>query len=148
MKKSIALTSLILLAGCGVPQKDVDALKAQLAQTQQELAAAKSQIVDLNARIAELQPLAKKALKLPVTLRQRPALMGGGLVFEIKNISSGVLPVKVKFTSASFGTTKTFDVVMNAGAVKEIGHAEGWAVSPGDVAEVSSAGFDPVKVKF
>jgi hypothetical protein len=107
-----------------------------------------------NARteIARLSPEAKRGRELPIKIGQRSAVLGSGNVLQIQNLSTRPLPVKVKFTSPTFNKTRAFDLVLDPASVisspKEIGHAEGWAVAPGDEVEIFSEGFDPKKQKF
>ncbi len=115
-------------------------LQSRLDQTQWELARAK-------AKIAQLQPLATKARELPVSVTFRRAVVGAGYVIQIHNKSGKSLPLKITATNLTFNKTTTFDKV--AGPVPlEIGHMEGWTFASGDLIEIASDGFDPLKTKI
>jgi hypothetical protein len=105
-------------------------------------------VTALREEVSRLAPLADKARKMPVALSQRPALLGNGIVFRIQNISAAVLPVHVKLTRPTGNMTKTFNLVLDSGAVGTISYTDGWAVATGDQAEITSEGFDPLTTKF
>ena len=72
-----------------------------------------------------------------VTISFRAAMMGGGSVATIVNTSNDDIPIAVAITRPSNGQSKNYDFVLNGRAVKEIGHAEGWAFVSGDVIAVN-----------
>jgi len=85
---------------------------------------------------------------LPVTVKERPALVGSTLVAEFFNNSDRALPVKITFHSPTFGRTRIYDVILEPGRVKQIGHTDGWAGAKGDSIKVESAGYIPLEVRF
>jgi hypothetical protein len=120
--------------------------------SQNEITLLRAQLSSARAEIAKLLPYAKRVREMPVKLSARKALMGSGLVLQVKSFSLTALPAKVTLISPTFGKTNTFDLVIDAAQVtpttKEIGHAEGWAGAPGDWIIVESQGYDPVKEHF
>jgi len=79
---------------------------------------------------------------VPVLVETRKALIGNGKVVRIDNNSGKILALQVKLSRN--GSAKTYDIVLNPQAFKEIGHLEGWAVVPGDHAEVSCQSYRTV----
>lgn len=102
--------------------------------------------------IKQLSPDAARARALPVKVSFRKAVTGDGSVLVIQNMAGRSLPVAVKLTSPTFNKTKTYNLVIDvggrggAGMTAEIGYLEGWPVAAGDQIELSSVGYDIMKV--
>ena len=66
-----------------------------------------------------------------------PTKIGVGSVAVITNISDDNIPINVVIKRASTGQSKSYDFVMNARTVKQIGNQDGWAFVSGDVIAVN-----------
>ena len=123
-------------------------LRNRVAELQTQLNQAQAQLEQAKTVITQLQPLAQKALQLPINLTVRKAMMGAGFVLQIHNQSGKSLPLKITLTNPTFNKTKTFDMVADAAPVpREIGHLEGWTLAPGDIIRVTSEGFESLETK-
>jgi len=83
---------------------------------------------------------------LQVEVGYRPALTGDGYVLHLHSTSSKSLSLNVKLTNPTFKKSQTYQIVLDAGAHKEIGHLEGWTLASGDEIEVSHAGYQALSV--
>lgn len=124
-------------------------LSAVQAQTKEQMQA---EIVRLRADLTAARVEIARFKQMPIEVEQRKALTGAGQVLHLQNLSTKTLPVKVTLISPTFGKTNTFDIVLNPARVtptsKEIGHAEGWAAAPGDLVQIESAGYIPIRKHF
>jgi septal ring factor EnvC (AmiA/AmiB activator) len=120
----------------------------ELKKTQEELAATKEQLSKAKDEILVLAPDAKRARQMPVLVGRRTANLGSGYVLQIRNTSGKQFPVKVTLSNPTFGKTKEYDLVIEPGMVKEIGHLEGWKGAEGDQIKLESQGYDPIEKKF
>jgi hypothetical protein len=78
---------------------------------------------------------------MPVTVGFRNALLGPGMVLQIKNTSDRSIPVRVTVVNPSIKVGKTFRLDISARNTGEIGHLEGWALSHGDTLSIYNDGF-------
>ena len=85
---------------------------------------------------------------MPVAWGTRPALLGSGYVLQIKNTSGAVLRIAVKMSDAGGTKSKTFGPLIDPRQTVEISYSNGWPVAPGDHAEITSDGFDPITIKL
>ena len=85
--------------------------------------------------------------RVPVSVQQRQAMTGDGLVFVFQNQTAKLLPVHAELQSTALGKTNVIDLVFPPaeikGGVKEIGHLEGWTAVPGDKVILTSQGYIP-----
>lgn len=75
--------------------------------------------------------------EVQVSVVTRQAMFGSGLVAMIKNNSGEMAAVSIEAKRPASGQSRTYELVMNSGMLKEIGHAEGWAFVSGDTVTVS-----------
>jgi hypothetical protein len=164
MKPLLAVAVALCVLTSGAQSKDelkekIDKLQLDLMNTQvkllranEGLTKAQQEIARLKEELAKAEPSVKKARELPLNVGRRKAVTGNGYVLEIRNASTKILPVKVTLISPTFSKTNTFDLVLDpakiTGPVKEIGHLEGWSGAPGDLVEIASDGFDPIRRHF
>jgi hypothetical protein len=69
---------------------------------------------------------------LPVEVGFRDAMVGPGLVLQIKNTSSQTLTALVTISNPTMQQEKSFRVDVPAQGISEIGHKEGWVLAHGD----------------
>jgi septal ring factor EnvC (AmiA/AmiB activator) len=120
----------------------------ELKKTQEELASTKDQLSKAKEEIAALEPYAKKARQMPVSIGRRTASLGTGYVLQIRNTSGKPLSVKLSLSNPTFGKSKEYDLTIDPGMVKEIGHLEGWKGAEGDQIKLESAGYDSIAKNF
>ena len=99
----------------------------------------------------KLEDANKKLRRLPVEFKFNAAMLQPGLVLEMYNQTTENLTVTVRAFRAIGNASQKFRRVLPQLPVlkqdpTEIGHAEGWAFIRGDEVEISSDGFDPIKV--
>jgi len=99
----------------------------------------------------QLEEANKKLRKLPIDFKFKTASLGPGQVLEMCNETTEKLTVVVKVFRPIGNASQKFKRVLPELPVlkqdpTEIGHAEGWAFARGDEVEISSDGFDPIKV--
>jgi len=115
-------------------------------------AAAAKQVAD--AEIAAAKKAAaenERALAmpdLPVKVSTRKAMLGSGLVAQIRNFSGAELALAVTASSSATSQFKKFQIVVPAGGAIEIGHSEGWPFTTGDELLITENGYRPMKVRI
>ena len=85
---------------------------------------------------------------LPVEVGYRPALLGDGYVLHLHSTSGKSLPLNVTVTNPTFKKTRTYQIVLDGGAHKEIGHFEGWTLASGDGIQVAHDGYLTLSVSI
>lgn len=79
--------------------------------------------------------------QLPIEVQTREALMGSGGVLIVKNTSDKALKVTVLLKNPTSNDQKSFNLSIAPSSASEIGHMEGWKVSPGDEITIEGDGF-------
>jgi len=133
--------NLWLLATSQKQAHDLTAIQAQAALLQSQLDHAQSQI-------AQLTPLATKAVTIPVSVSIRKALAGSGLVLVFKNNGGQLLTLNIRCTNPAFNTSKVFRMDVNPGMASELGHLQGWAAASGDEVEIACEGYETQRLKI
>ena len=143
---ALATAYVFLRADLVTARDTLEQLKEAQQQLQAELQAARNTISELSVKLenskVQLQNVANRLPDLPVEISFRTAVLGQGLVLELNNLADRELPVKVNATSPTFGKTRTFEILIPAKKIVEIGHMEGWAFSRGDTVSIHSEGFE------
>ena len=135
-------------------------LAQERAQLQEQLASQERKVLDLREQLtkAEIAVQEKDAAlasrevaladatqpELPVRVSFRPAWMGQGMVASFRNAGTQQLTLMVEFRDANLHLSRDFALVVEAGQMAEIGHAEGWLVNSGQSVRVSASGFKSV----
>jgi predicted phage tail protein len=70
----------------------------------------------------------------------RKAMVSSGKVATIKNAAGQSIAITVNIERPSSGGSRTYELTLDSGQVKEIGEREGWAFIPGDRMIISQAG--------
>lgn len=141
-------------------QDQVAGLQADLLQSHAKLAAIES---DLRAKTAELiardQDLAEKDQRLadrelalaqasqpelPIQITFRPALLGAGQVAVFRNVSPQTISAIAHLSDPRTGQSRNYSLAIDSQLSSQIGHAEGWPVTPGQVIEISANGYKTV----
>lgn len=78
---------------------------------------------------------------LPVDVGYREALLGKGLVLEVKNLSNRTLTILAKLSNSTLQSEKRFNLTISPDETSEIGHLEGWVLVSGDQVELSNAEY-------
>ena len=145
------VVSVLLLVGLigavfyfqGVIQ-DKDAQIQSLTQKYNSLVAnSNEKIAAANARLHALADEANSKLavanlpQVSIAVSFRKALLSSGNVAVIRNIAAQSIPASLAVNRPSTGQQKLFELVFDAGQVKEIGEREGWAFLPGDTILIS-----------
>ena len=122
----------------------------KIAQKDSELVSLKQQINELNSKIEEannkykqLGDEANKKLQIAnqaeiqVSVTFRKALLSGGKVGRVTNLSNQIIAMTASVERPSSGKKNTFEMTLDPGQSREIGEREGWAFVPGDTITVS-----------
>ena len=117
-------------------------LQADLDQTTQKASTLKS---ELGTTTQKLQTELSRKPPLPVGVRYRQAMLGHGLVAAFRNTSTQQLLFVVEVKNPTINGSKTFQLNIAPGMVQEVGYAEGWAFSSGDIISVANAAYEPLK---
>jgi hypothetical protein len=128
---------------------------ARLQQKDAEISTLKerhSKTVDeANSRLRALADEANQKLTLAqqpevqVQAGFRKAMLHSGKVFLLRSTAPGSVAVTVDVERPGTGTSRSFDITLDAGQVKEIGELEGWAFVSGDTIKVSRPDHKPLK---
>ena len=112
-----------------------------------KLASARSHIEAQQQKLASTTAVLRQP---PVQVRFRKAVMETGLVAVITPTSNRTVPFRVTMRRPSTGASRDLDLVLPAlgpsGAIKEIGHMEGWNFIAGDELVLHNENFDDFKV--
>jgi len=81
---------------------------------------------------------------MPLSVSFRKAELGDGNAVLLQNTSNSTLSVTATFSNPSATASKVFRLVLDSGAVKELGSLGAWKLSPGDRVQVESSGYDPI----
>ena len=72
-------------------------------------------------------------------------MLGHGLVAAFRNTSMQQLLFVVEVKNPTLDSSKTFQLNIAPGTAQEIGYAEGWAFSSGDMMTIANAAYEPLK---
>ena len=106
-------------------------LRGQIAQLSTELRRESTQLT------AEAKP------DLPITMGFRPAILGQGLVMELRNNSGSDIEVAAVFSSDVTGQNQRRNLVLPANRILSFGSNEGWAFEPGQHVSLSNTSYRP-----
>ena len=101
---------------------------------------------DATAKVQELANEANSKLQaanqpeVEVLVGFRKAMISSGKVATIKNAAGQSIAITVNIERPSSGGSRTFELTLDSGQVKEIGEREGWAFISGDRMVISQAG--------
>jgi hypothetical protein len=85
-------------------------------------------------------PKAQKEANLPpmpVEVKFRKAVLGPGLVLQVKNTSSRHLSLMVALKNPSTNQEKTYRLDAAPSTAVEVGHKEGWILASGDQLQIT-----------
>ncbi len=74
--------------------------------------------------------------------------MGPGLVLTLNNTSTRHLSFLASFTNPTLHKTESYQLDISPSSIKEIGHAEGWSFSSGDIIKIVHNEYKTVIVKL
>lgn len=169
------IVSLSFFAGC-VPKSDLEASQAANAELKTQMAAKDKQIADLQNAFGEMaskldarekliaaqnkagtelvqrltvatQELARKPA-MPVSVRLRKALFGGGYVADFSTTVKQELPLLVTVMSKALGTAKQFQLRVPASGSVELGSHEGAQIDPADEIQVENTNYEKTVLHF
>ena len=149
---------------------EIATLQAQLRQSQSEASVAKANAQRANSELAKLQarlqpttaaptpapavatpappaPAAAAAPRgkpLPVSVSFRRAEVGDGNAVLLQNTSSATLSIAATFSNPSTTASKTYRLVLDSGATKELGSLGAWKLASGDRIAIESTGYDSI----
>lgn len=145
-------------SGCGESSGKLRSLESALAETQAQLVTATTQVTSLRAQLAtaqktidELSPLAAKARTLPIRVQRVQTGGSTNAVYQLQNLSSQTLAVKVKLRNTTYQYSKSLTCALPAmrpAPAFEIGPANNWPAAAGDVLEMSSQGYDDLTIAY
>ena len=153
----ILFLTVVALIGYAITQKNqIEKLKADLAQETQTSARLQADLdqttqkastlkSELGTTTQKLQTELSRKPPLPVGVRYRQAMLGHGLVAAFRNTSTQQLLFVVEVKNPTINGSKTFQLNIAPGMVQEVGYAEGWAFSSGDIISVANAVYEPLK---
>lgn len=78
---------------------------------------------------------------LPIEVKFRNALLGTGLVLDVRNNSGKTLMVVTTLKNLTTHQEKTFRLDIPARHTGDIGHLEGWILASGDQIEIANASY-------
>jgi len=125
---------------------EVVAQERKILDLREQLTRAEVAVQEKDAALATREVALADATQpeLPVRVSFRPAWMGQGMVASFRNAGSQQLTLMVEFRDSNLKTSRDFALVVEAGAVAEVGHPQGWLVSSGQSVRVSASGFKSV----
>jgi hypothetical protein len=148
---------------------EIATLQAQLRQSQNDVTMAKASAQKANSELAKLQArlqpqaaapapapavatpaaaapavAAARGKPMPLSVSFRKAEIGDGNAVLLQNTSDTTLSVTATFSNPSASASKTYRLVLDGGAVKELGSLGAWKLSSGDRIQVESSGYEPV----
>ncbi len=126
-------------------EERLTAASGELEQTKIELKRLQEALEQSKAELARAREVLDRKPPMPIQITTRRAFLGEGLVLTFRNNSARMLAVEVKLTNPTFNKTRTFELVINPGLVKEISYAEGWPGASGDLVEVMHQDYDTLK---
>lgn len=117
----------------------VSQLQGQIAQLKDQVNSNANTVAQLNARVRANADTINKLAKqdLPVRVATRPALLSGGRVLLIQNLTSTELPVTATFGRAG-APSQTRELVIPPNGTQQIGEREGWQFASGDSVKLSN----------
>jgi hypothetical protein len=119
----------------------LSAADTQSTQLQQQLAQATAQ---MQRQAAQMQVEAKP--DLPLSIGFRRAILGTGLVMELRNNAGSELEVAAVFISGATDQTQRRNLVLAPSRVVQFGSAEGWAFVPGQRIAFSNVNYRPAEI--
>ncbi len=131
-RRGITVTLIVLLV---VVIGVAGAFLYKLVQAKDESSALRAQLEDAERQISELQPLAQKARKLPISTRVDRHAINAGYNLMIFNQSRA--PLRLSVTVTAVGRSRTFTPVIDGGKL--------WFVrglAPNDTVSIASDGYD------
>jgi septal ring factor EnvC (AmiA/AmiB activator) len=169
------LVSLCFLAGC-VPKSDLEASQAANTELKNQVAAKDKQLTELQGKLADLssklndretqiayqnkagtelvqrlaaatQELARKPA-LPVTVRLRKALIGGGYVAVFSTTVKQELALLITLKSRALGTSRQFQLRVPATGSADLGSMEGALIDPADEIVVENTNYEKAGFHF
>jgi hypothetical protein len=138
---NVALTAQ-LAAATADAQKLSEQLAAATADAQQAHIQASTEQQQLQSTEARLAQEVRPDLSLKVGFR--PALLGGGKVAVIQNVSNREIEVTLDVMSPATGLTYHRALVLDANRVQQIGKAEGWEFATGQQIRLSNPQYRPI----
>jgi hypothetical protein len=142
-----------LAAQLAAATADAQKLRDQLAAATADAQQAHTQAAVLDARVsAEQQQLQSTEARLaqevrpdlPIKVGFRPALLGGGKIAVIQNVSNREIEVTLDVLSPATGLTYHRALVLDANRVQQIGKAEGWEFATGQQIKLSNPQYRPI----
>jgi hypothetical protein len=112
-----------------------------VSQLQQQVA---QQANDLQHQSTVIQAEAKP--DLPLSIGFRRAILGTGLVMELRNNSGSQIEVGAAFTSEATGLTQQRNIVLPPNLVVQLGSSQGWAFVPGQRIVFRNVSYRPSEV--
>jgi hypothetical protein len=117
---------------------EVITLKAELTSTEAQVTALQERLQSAQARLA-----ARARQRLPVQLSFHDALRSGK-VAVLHNLAGADLEVVLEVRSPTSGEHVRRSLVINAHGLLEIGAAQGWRFSPGQIVTVEKDQYRPI----
>ena len=130
---AVSLVAVVAILGYWQEHQQVTQLRQQVAQ----------QASNLQRQSTVIQAEAKPDLPLSVGFRH--AILGTGLVMELRNNSGSQIEVGAAFTSEATGLTQQRNIVLPANLVVQLGSSQGWAFVPGQHIAFKNANFRPAE---
>jgi len=83
---------------------------------------------------------------IPVQVQYRKAILNPSLVARFTNRSNRNLAFLATFENPTLNEVKKFEISLNAGVFRDIGHLEGWAFHSGDKITLHHADYSDERV--
>lgn len=80
---------------------------------------------------------------MPVEVKFRKAVLGPGLVLQVKNNSSRYLSLMVALKNPSANQEKNYRIDASPFTAVEVGHKEGWVLASGDQLNITHNDYQP-----
>ena len=80
---------------------------------------------------------------MPVEVKYRSALLGPGLVIEVRNMTSRHLSLIGDFRNLTTNQERSFRMDLSPNGEKSLGHLEGWVFSSGDIVNLTHHDYAP-----
>ena len=127
---------------------DLAAANNRATTLQQQVEVASSQVAQQTADLQRQSKIIQAEAKpdLPLSIGFRRAILGTGLVMELRNNSASQLEVAAAFTSEATGMTQQRNIVLPPNIVMQFGSAQGWAFVPGQRIMFKNVNYRPAEV--
>jgi outer membrane murein-binding lipoprotein Lpp len=160
--RAALLVAVSIVVGACAPRSEVDKAQTEAKELAAKVGWLERQNDEQRKRITELEAAAaQQSAKLasaqqqldrkpaiPVKVRLRPALLGGGYVAVFSTTIKQDFPILVTVKSKALGTSKQYRVNMSSTGTTEMGTSDGFNVDPDDELLLENTNYESARLSF